>query len=348
MSGLDHDYFADSSVELTAADILAAEQQQQPPQRQQRNAVQTTSAPAAASPSPAPGNPRQPSRPAVQQPTPRLVSAGTILVNRKQDGNPVLQHIKGASWEFADITSDYMPAENVAVLFLSLKYHRLHPEYIFNRMGKLGQYRNRILLVVVDIENHTDPIKTLSKAAIVKEMTIFLAWSAREAGTYISLFRRLQKVSPAAIQGKKDEDYNKQVVEVLRTIPRVNKTDAANLLANFGSVAGAIDDFGNSLHNIPGWGEQKIRRFKQAISEPFVARNNNAVVAYRNKALATHTASIRTASPPPQVEPALGTEAEEETRQSEVSRKRAAAEPIIRDSNSRAFSENMARLRGER
>jgi DNA excision repair protein ERCC-1 len=37
-------------------------------------------------------------------------------------------------------------------LFLSLRYHRLHPEYIYNRIQKLGkEYNLRILLVMVDI-----------------------------------------------------------------------------------------------------------------------------------------------------------------------------------------------------
>lgn len=171
--------------------------------------------------------------------------------------------------------------------------------------------------------------------------------SPREAGTYVALFRRLYKVSPTAIQGKKDSDYNKQIVEVLRSIPRVNKTDAANLIAYFGSVAGAVDDFGNSLHNIPGWGDQKIRRFKQAINEPFVVKNNNAAAAYRKKALETYSTSKRSSA---QIQPQPENEEgnEHESFQTEAGRKRAAAQPIIRDANSRAFAEGMARIRDER
>ena len=42
----------------------------------------------------------------------------------------MLPHIKGVAWEYADIVPDYQVGLSSGVLFLSLKYHRLHPEYI--------------------------------------------------------------------------------------------------------------------------------------------------------------------------------------------------------------------------
>ena len=50
------------------------------------------------------------------------------------------------------LTSDYVLGATTCCLFLSLRYHRLHPEYIYNRIQKLGkEYSLRILLIMVDI-----------------------------------------------------------------------------------------------------------------------------------------------------------------------------------------------------
>ena len=73
--------------------------------------------------------------------------------------------------EFGDIVPDFEVGRTTGVLYLrwfalyewvwwrmmltlfsSLKYHRLHPEYIHQRIEKLGhRYNLRILLIVCDI-----------------------------------------------------------------------------------------------------------------------------------------------------------------------------------------------------
>ena len=73
------------------------------------------------------------------------------------------------SKEFGDIVPDFQVGRTTGVLYLrqvafshlphssavipgSLKYHRLHPEYIHQRIEKLGHmYNLRILLIVCDI-----------------------------------------------------------------------------------------------------------------------------------------------------------------------------------------------------
>lgn len=79
-------------------------------------------------------------------------SSNSILVNSCQRGNPILQHIKSVAWEFADIVPDYQVGLSSGVLFLSLRYFRLHPEYIHMRIQKLAHmYTLRILLVLCDV-----------------------------------------------------------------------------------------------------------------------------------------------------------------------------------------------------
>lgn len=82
------------------------------------------------------------------------VQSNTIAVNSKQRGNPILKSITNIPWEFCDdIVPDYIVGATSCVLYLSLKYHNLNPDYINTRLKELGKrYELRILLVQVDIK----------------------------------------------------------------------------------------------------------------------------------------------------------------------------------------------------
>lgn len=75
-----------------------------------------------------------------------------ILVNPKQRGNPILKSITNAPWEFDDeIIPDYVVGATAGILYISLRYHQLNPDYIHNRLKELGKrFELRILLVQVD------------------------------------------------------------------------------------------------------------------------------------------------------------------------------------------------------
>lgn len=76
-----------------------------------------------------------------------------ILVNPKQRGNPILKSITNIPWEFDNsIVPDYIVGATAAILYLSLRYHRLNPDYIHDRLKELGKrFELRILLVQVDV-----------------------------------------------------------------------------------------------------------------------------------------------------------------------------------------------------
>lgn len=75
-----------------------------------------------------------------------------VLVNPKQRGNPVLKSITNIPWEFDEsIIPDYVVGNTAGILFLSLRYHQLNPDYIHNRLKLLGKrFELRVLLVQVD------------------------------------------------------------------------------------------------------------------------------------------------------------------------------------------------------
>lgn len=50
------------------------------------------------------------------------VNPNAIFVNKRQEGNPVLKHIRNVRWQFADIVPDYQMGQNACAVFLSLRF----------------------------------------------------------------------------------------------------------------------------------------------------------------------------------------------------------------------------------
>lgn len=64
----------------------------------------------------------------------------------------MLKSILNVPWEHGETLADYELGRTTCALFLSLRYHRLHPNYIYERFQKLGKnYTLRLLLVLVDV-----------------------------------------------------------------------------------------------------------------------------------------------------------------------------------------------------
>ncbi|RAL05720.1 DNA repair protein RAD10 [Aspergillus ibericus CBS 121593] len=216
--------------------------------------------------------PQPPSK--VQQPKPQALPSrsgpSAILVSTRQKGNPILNHIKLLPWEYADIPADYVVGNTTCALFLSLKYHRLHPEYIYSRIRLLaGKYLLRIILVIVDIPNHEDSLKELSKTSIVNNMTLILCWSAPEAAHYLELFKSSENSQPTAIRTQQAQSYKESLVEFVTTPRSINKSDAASLISTFGSLQNAINARPEQIGAVPGWGEKKVRQWTSTVREGF-------------------------------------------------------------------------------
>ncbi|KAK4691581.1 DNA excision repair protein ERCC-1, partial [Lecanoromycetidae sp. Uapishka_2] len=213
----------------------------------------------------------------VQQPRPQALpnraAPSSILVSPRQKGNPSLNYIKSLPWEYGDIPADYVLGATTCALFLSLKYHRLHPEYVYSRIRALGhKYNLRILLTMVDIQNHEESLKELSKTSLINNMTLILCWSAQEAGRYLELYKSYEHASPTSIRAHQATSYSEKLVEFI-TVPRsINKTDALSLVSSFGSVKAAVNARPEEIGEITGWGEKKVQRWCGTVREPFRAR----------------------------------------------------------------------------
>jgi hypothetical protein len=122
---------------------------------------------------------------------------------------------------------------------------------------------------MVDIENHEEPLKELSKTSLVNNVTVMLCWSAQEAGRYLELFKTFENAAPTSIRAQQSSSYSENMVEFI-TVPRsINKTDAVGLVSNFGSIRTAINAGPEEIGLIAGWGEKKVQRWSNAVREPF-------------------------------------------------------------------------------
>ncbi|KAI0912044.1 restriction endonuclease type II-like protein [Ustulina deusta] len=210
----------------------------------------------------------------IVQPTPQALpqrsSGSSILVSPRQKGNPVLTALRSLAWEYSDIPADYGLGLTTCALFLSLKYHRLHPEYIYTRIRNLqSKYNLRILLTMVDIPNHEDSLRELSKTSLINNVTIILCWSAAEAARYLELYKSYEHANFSAIKGQQATSYAEKLVEFV-TVPRgINKADAISLVSAFGSIKNAVNADPEQVAFIGGWGEKKVKRWCSVVEEPF-------------------------------------------------------------------------------
>lgn len=220
----------------------------------------------------------QPSKPGgagvVVQPKPQALPKRTgpasIIVSPRQKGNPILNNIKSMPWEYGDIPADFVLGATTCALFLQLKYHRIHPEYIYGRIKALqGKYNLRVLLCMVDIQNHEESLKELSKTSLINNVTLVLCWSAAEGGRYLELFKTFENAAPTSIKQHQSTAYSDRLVDFVTTPRSINKTDAVSLVSQFGTIRTAVNARHEDVATIAGWGEKKVQRWCAAVREPF-------------------------------------------------------------------------------
>ncbi|WFD32061.1 ssDNA endonuclease and repair protein rad10 [Malassezia sp. CBS 17886] len=203
-------------------------------------------------------------------------SSSSILVNSCQ-----VHHIRGVAWEYADIVPDYQVGLSNCVLYLSIRYHRVHPEYIHTRIQRLANmYNLRMLLVLCDVNDHQQAIKELTKVALVNRLVLIVCWSyvvwmrpahtrAEEAAGYLETYKSLEQKPPDAIRARPGDTYLEQLTSTLTKVSGVNKTDTMTLAMRLGSLQQIADTPASELIRLPGMGDLKAHKLARALRQPF-------------------------------------------------------------------------------
>ncbi|XP_030505820.2 DNA excision repair protein ERCC-1 [Cannabis sativa] len=193
-----------------------------------------------------------------------------ILVSHRQKGNPLLKHIRNVRWVFADIVCDYLLGQGSCALYLSLRYHLLHPDYLYYRIRELQKnFKLRVVLCHVDVEDVVKPLLEVTKTALLHDCTLLCGWSLEECGRYLETIKVYENKSADIIQGQMDTDYLSRLNHALTTVRHVNKTDVVTLGTTFGSLSHIMDASMEDLARCPGIGERKVKRLHDTFHEPF-------------------------------------------------------------------------------
>lgn len=199
-----------------------------------------------------------------------------IVVSPRQRGNPVLRFIRNVPWHFGDVVPDYVLGEHSCALFLSLRYHHLHPDYIHQRLQALGRrFVLRVLLLQVDVKDPHHALQELAKMCIMADCTLILAWSAEESGRYLETYSAYEHKPPDLLRERPDAAAAGRMSDCLCSVKAVNRTDAVSLLSTFGSLAAVVRAPREELSLCPGIGPLKAKRLFEALHEPFLKTPKN-------------------------------------------------------------------------
>ncbi|KAF9227424.1 DNA repair protein rad10 [Gyrodon lividus] len=232
-------------------------------------------------------------------------AGNNIIINPNQRLNPVLECIRNVGKEFGDIIPDFQVGRTTCILFLSLKYHRLHPEYIHIRIEKLERsYNLRILLIMCDVTEHQESIRELTKVCLINNLTVIVAWSNDEAGQYIATFKQFEHKPPDLIKERIDKDYDSLLRTSLTSINKVNKTDVETLRTSLGSFTDIAKASSDKLQSLPGFGQVKVRRIKDAFEKPFRNKATSATFSLGTQASSTQQTDTGQTPPGGQIPPA--------------------------------------------
>lgn len=130
---------------------------------------------------------------------------------------------------------------------------------------------------MVDITNHEESLRELSKTSLINNVTLILCWSAAEAARYLELYKSYEFANHSAIREQRGTTYAERMVDFVTTPRAINKTDAVALVAAFGTLRGAVNARAEEVAVVGGWGEKKVKAWEGVCGERFRVRKNRGV-----------------------------------------------------------------------
>lgn len=201
------------------------------------------------------------------------VNRSSITVNERQRGNPLLKSFQINSYSFEKIVPDYILGSKCCALFLSLKYHNMYPQYIYDRMNAIGSnYALRVLLVLIDVHDSNHSLKEMIKICSLGDFALMCAWSYEDAGHILDSYKCFEHKSPESIMDKKIVNKTSQYqcnLDALTAIKTINKTDALSLLSTFNTLENIVKSTKLQLNVCPGLGSTKAEALCKFFTKPF-------------------------------------------------------------------------------
>ena len=201
------------------------------------------------------------------------LARSSITVNERQRGNPLLKSIQVNSYHFDKIVPDYLLGSKSCALFLSLKYHNMYPQYVYDRMNAVGSnYALKVLLVLVDVLDSNHSLKEMTQICSLSDFVLMCAWSYEDAGRILDTYKCFEHKSPESIMDKKIVNKTSHYqcnLDALASIRTINKTDALSLISTFGTLENIVKSSKMQLNVCPGLGGTKAEALTKFFSKPF-------------------------------------------------------------------------------
>ena len=167
-------------------------------------------------------------------PSSSIPSSSSLLVHSRQRGNPLLKHFRQVKWEYSDTIlggADYSMSRSSCALYLSLRYHSLNPNYIYDRLksSKLP-YQLKILLVQCDVTEPSESLKELARLCILYEFTLLLSWSDEESARFLETYRIMEGKSAENLmdgQHQQQQQSNDYLSKLIDMLTQVSAADAS-------------------------------------------------------------------------------------------------------------------------
>uniref|UniRef100_A0AC34FGE4 DisA/LigA helix-hairpin-helix motif domain-containing protein n=1 Tax=Panagrolaimus sp. ES5 TaxID=591445 RepID=A0AC34FGE4_9BILA len=205
----------------------------------------------------------------------------SLKINKaRQEGNPVIKYVRNVPFEYAEIKADFECGRGCGLLYLSLKWHKLHQNYIETRFSDGAGYAIKILLVLVNVEDPTALLRDMNMFCYRGGWTLILCYSVEEAAEYIENLKISERKKPEEVLQGREQWKQKQIagpsrpqnmdrqkqklafeaaVKFLSSIRSVTQSDAKRLLGSFGTLKNIAQANKDDLSVTPGLGPIKAQ-----------------------------------------------------------------------------------------
>jgi DNA excision repair protein ERCC-1 len=185
----------------------------------------------------------------------------TVLeVSKGQHGNVLLRHLRNTGWTFGEAGPDFLIGERACVIYISLKYHLLHPEYVKARISELQYFNLCVVLCLIDAEEIFPTLQSINRVAGMGACPLICVWSAEEAARYVELCFSFGYVAQERAEIVIEVDYMSKLTYFLGGVRGMKSIEAASLCAHFGTLSSVLGASIKAMLGCPGFGQMKACR----------------------------------------------------------------------------------------
>jgi DNA excision repair protein ERCC-1 len=192
-----------------------------------------------------------------------------LSISRRQQGNPMIPTLESnAEVTFLDSSvADFTIGKDLAVLFLTLKYHRQHPDYLSERLIEFrGSFSVRLLLFLVNDENPDRIISRMTSVMFANNMNLILAFTYEEAARWLLTLYNTQDSGVYDLRAT-NETQLETATDTFHAI-NLSKREAEGLLKGFPTVADVLLAPREEIARAGVISEQKTDTLLTVITDP--------------------------------------------------------------------------------